>query len=98
VLVLTTCHATNFALVKSRGADAVIDSDDPDCACKIRQHLYTGTQESRLQYVLDCVSTRESYTVITDALLPEPICSHNDTDTNTDTEATVKFVTLCHRH
>jgi hypothetical protein len=94
VLVLTTCHATNFALVKSWGADAVLDYHDPDCPRKIREYLYTGTHESRLRYVLDCVSTRESYGVIEEAL-PEPnFHDDNNTDTDTDPEAAVKFVTL----
>lgn len=41
--------------MKSRGADAVFDYHDPDCAKKIRAYTNNG-----LKYVLDTISTPES--------------------------------------
>jgi NADPH:quinone reductase-like Zn-dependent oxidoreductase len=49
--------------VKSRGADAVFDYHDPDCAQKIRDYT-----KSSLHYVLDCISTEASYKIIAEAL------------------------------
>jgi NADPH:quinone reductase-like Zn-dependent oxidoreductase len=61
--VVTTASPENFELVKSRGADAVFDYHDPECARLIKE--YTGGE---LYYVLDCVSTESSYKLIADAL------------------------------
>jgi NADPH:quinone reductase-like Zn-dependent oxidoreductase len=49
--VVTTASPKNFDLVKSRGADAVFDYRDPECAAKIRAY----TKDS-LRYVFNTVS------------------------------------------
>lgn len=61
--VITTCSPKNFELVKSRGADAVFDYNDPECATKMRSY----TKDS-LRYVLDCISTESSYKICADTL------------------------------
>jgi NADPH:quinone reductase-like Zn-dependent oxidoreductase len=60
---VTTASPENFELVKSRGADAVFDYHDPECARKIKDY----TQNS-LHLVLDCISTEESYKLIAQTL------------------------------
>jgi NADPH:quinone reductase-like Zn-dependent oxidoreductase len=49
--------------VKSRGADAVFDYHDPDCAQKIKDYT-----KASLHYVFDCVSTAASYKIIAETL------------------------------
>ena len=49
--------------MKSRGADAVFDYHDPECAEKIR--AYTNNS---LHYVLDTVSQESSFKICADAL------------------------------
>jgi len=49
--------------VKSRGADAVFDYHDKECAQKIKEYT-----KNSLHYVLDCVSTESSYKLIAEAL------------------------------
>ena len=49
--------------MKSRGADAVFDYHDADCAQKIKD--YTG---GSFHYILDCISTENSYKIIAEAL------------------------------
>jgi hypothetical protein len=53
--------------VKSRGADAVFDYHEPNCASKIKEYT-----KGFLQYVLDCISTEASYKLIAETL-PEKI-------------------------
>lgn len=61
--IVATASPKNFDLVKSRGADAVFDYHDPDCAEKIR--AYT---DNSLGYVLDTVSTESSFEICAKAL------------------------------
>ncbi|KAJ4348856.1 uncharacterized protein N0V89_010235 [Didymosphaeria variabile] len=65
--VVTTASPENFELVKSRGADAVFDYHDPECARLIKE--YTNGE---LYYVLDCISTESSYKIVGDALPETP--------------------------
>jgi NADPH:quinone reductase-like Zn-dependent oxidoreductase len=65
--VITTASPDNFELVKSRGADAVFDYHDPECASLIK-----GYTDGEIYYVLDCVSTELSYKLIADALPETP--------------------------
>lgn len=65
--VVTTASPENFELVRSRGADAVFDYHDPECARLIKE--YTKEQ---LYYVLDCVSTESSYKLIAQSLPETP--------------------------
>ncbi|KAF1966889.1 GroES-like protein [Bimuria novae-zelandiae CBS 107.79] len=55
------------SLVKSRGADAVYDYHNPECAHLIKQHT-----KGELYYVLDCVSTESSFKLIAEALPETP--------------------------
>ncbi|KAI9684578.1 MAG: hypothetical protein M1822_005666 [Bathelium mastoideum] len=61
--VITTASAKNFDLVKSRGADEIFDYHDPDCAQKIRE-----CTNNSLRYVLDTISTEQSYKICAAAL------------------------------
>ncbi|KAJ4337891.1 hypothetical protein N0V95_008205 [Ascochyta clinopodiicola] len=65
--VITTASPNNFELVKSRGADAVFDYHDPECARLIKEYT-----KDKLRYVLDCVSTESSYGLIAQALPESP--------------------------
>lgn len=60
---MTTASPKNFDLVKSRGADVVLDYHDPHCAQNIQEYTHGS-----LRYVLDCVSTEISYKLISEAL------------------------------
>jgi NADPH:quinone reductase-like Zn-dependent oxidoreductase len=53
--------------VKSRGADAVFDYHDPECARIIKEY-----SKGEIYYVLDCVSTESSYRFIANALSETP--------------------------
>lgn len=72
--VVSTASRRNFALVKSRGADAVFDHHDPDCGAKIRAFT-----DDRLRHVLDCISVASSYQICADAL-----SSNRDDDSDDD--------------
>jgi NADPH:quinone reductase-like Zn-dependent oxidoreductase len=61
--VVTTASPQNFPLLKYKGADAVFDYHDEDCAAKIKEYT-----KNSLHYALDCVSTEASYKLICEAL------------------------------
>ena len=61
--VLTTCSARNFDFVRSLGADAVFDYNDPDCAADIRRF-----SQNRLQLAWDTVSLPSSAEICANAL------------------------------
>ncbi|KAH0545503.1 hypothetical protein GP486_008441, partial [Trichoglossum hirsutum] len=63
--VVTTCSPRNFDLVRSLGADAVFDYNDPNCAAEIRK--FTA---DKLFYVLDCISTQSAGTICANAIGP----------------------------
>jgi NADPH:quinone reductase-like Zn-dependent oxidoreductase len=65
--VITTASSDNFELVKSRGADAVFDYHESECASLIKKHT-----KGELYYVLDCISTESSYQLVADALPETP--------------------------
>lgn len=44
--------------MKSRGADAVFDYHDPDCAAKIREY-----SNNSLRYIFDTISTKDSFPI-----------------------------------
>ena len=52
---ITTCSPRNFELVKSYGASAVFDYNDPDCISDIKKHT-----KNNIRYALDCISTTQS--------------------------------------
>ncbi|CAK9782475.1 putative Enoyl reductase [Cutaneotrichosporon oleaginosum] len=54
-LVVTACSARNFDLVKSYGADAVVDYKDADAIIKIKQVTGGGVHKA-----LDCISLPDS--------------------------------------
>ena len=54
-------------MLKSRGADAVFDYRDPECAKQIRDYT-----KNSLHYALDNVSTESSFKIIADAMSSEP--------------------------
>ncbi|KAK5652175.1 hypothetical protein OQA88_10818 [Cercophora sp. LCS_1] len=53
--IITTCSPSNFALVKSLGADVAFDYNDPDVVAKIRTY-----SSDALTHALDCISTKET--------------------------------------
>lgn len=53
--VLTTCSPRNFNLVRTLGADAVFDYNDPQAAAEIKK--YTN---DNLKLVLDCIALEDS--------------------------------------
>ncbi|KAK7931001.1 zinc-binding oxidoreductase [Apiospora marii] len=61
--VVTTASPANFDLVKSRGADAVFDYHDPQCARRIKEYTHNS-----LHHVLDCISTEASYHIVAEAM------------------------------
>jgi NADPH:quinone reductase-like Zn-dependent oxidoreductase len=61
--VVATASPENHDLVKSRGADAVFDYHDPECAKQIKE--YTN---GKIPFVLDCISTEASFNLIAEAL------------------------------
>ena len=61
--VITTASPKSFDLVKSRGADAVFDYNDPECGEKIRAY-----SKDSLRYVLDCISQESSFKICAAAL------------------------------
>lgn len=64
MLVITTCSAANFGLVKERGADHAFDyHDTKDCVEGIRK--ITGGQ---LRLVFDCVGSFDSPQICADAM------------------------------
>ncbi|KAM3080559.1 hypothetical protein ACMFMG_005501 [Clarireedia jacksonii] len=73
--VLTTCSPSNFDLVKSRGADAVFDYHDPTCAEQIRK--YTNNS---LHYILDTISTTDSFPICADAFPPKDDSSTSESE------------------
>jgi len=50
--VIATSSPRNFTLLRSRGADAVFDYHDPQCAIQIKTYA-----QNRLHHILDCVSS-----------------------------------------
>jgi NADPH:quinone reductase-like Zn-dependent oxidoreductase len=52
---ITTCSPRNFELVRSYGADLVLDYTDPDLASKIRSETGSG-----LEYALNIITDRDS--------------------------------------
>lgn len=72
--VITTASPKNFELVKSRGADAVFDYNDPLCAQKIKE--YTN---NKLRYVLDTICTPSTFKICAEAL---PAESETDEELN----------------
>ncbi|KAL9571859.1 hypothetical protein ACKAV7_004005 [Fusarium commune] len=52
---IATCSPRNFELVKSYGASAVFDYQDPNCTADIRKHT-----KNKIKYALDCISTTSS--------------------------------------
>ncbi|EHK24949.1 uncharacterized protein TRIVIDRAFT_61701 [Trichoderma virens Gv29-8] len=65
--VLTTCSPHNNDLVKSLGADAVFNYNDPDCAAKIRE--YTNNS---LTIAWDTISLPDSAKICEEALSSSP--------------------------
>lgn len=64
MLVITTCSAANFGLVKARGADHVFDYHDAtDCADNIRR-----VANGQLRLVFDCVGAFDSPQICADAM------------------------------
>ncbi|KAK5054512.1 hypothetical protein LTR84_001403 [Exophiala bonariae] len=61
--VISTSSPSNFALVKSFGADEVFDYSDPDCASKIKDYL---NGKPRLAW--DCISLEGSAKICADVL------------------------------
>lgn len=62
-VVVTTASLANFDLVESKGADAVFDYHDPQCAHKIKEYT-----KGSLRHALDCVSTEASYNIVAQAM------------------------------
>ncbi|KAK3712160.1 hypothetical protein LTR37_009251 [Vermiconidia calcicola] len=60
---ITTCSPRSFGHVKSLGASAAFDYNDPECAAKIRD--YTA---DKLTKVLDCISKDDSPRICADAI------------------------------
>ncbi|KAH0538122.1 hypothetical protein FGG08_005284 [Glutinoglossum americanum] len=63
--VVTTCSPRNFELVKSLGADAAFDYNDPNCAAEIRKFT-----SNRLFYVFDCISSDVTGAICANAIGP----------------------------
>ncbi|KAL4876212.1 hypothetical protein BJY04DRAFT_210759 [Aspergillus karnatakaensis] len=64
--VITTCSPRNFDLVKSLGADAVYDYNDPNAAAEIRKYT-----DNKLKYVFDTISLEASSKFCDEALSTE---------------------------
>ncbi|KAJ0419156.1 GroES-like protein [Aspergillus carlsbadensis] len=64
--VFTTCSPHNFDLVRSLGADAVFDYNDPESAAQIRKQT-----NNSLKLVLDCISLPASVAFADKALSTE---------------------------
>ncbi|OJI98878.1 hypothetical protein ASPVEDRAFT_60099 [Aspergillus versicolor CBS 583.65] len=64
--VFTTCSPHNFDLVRSLGADAVFDYNDPDSAAQIQKQT-----NNSLKLVLDCISLPPSVAFADKALSTE---------------------------
>jgi NADPH:quinone reductase-like Zn-dependent oxidoreductase len=65
--VITTCSARNFEYVKSLGADAAFDYNDPQCARDIRKFT-----QNKLALVWDTISLPESAEICANALTGAP--------------------------
>ncbi|KAL1855654.1 hypothetical protein Daus18300_011035 [Diaporthe australafricana] len=64
MMVITTCSAANFELVKERGADHAFDyHDTKDCVDRIRK-----VTEDQLRLVFDCVGAFDSPQICADAM------------------------------
>lgn len=64
MLVITTCSAANFGLVKAMGADHAFDYHDAkDCAERIRK-----VTDGQLRLVFDCVGAFESPQICADSM------------------------------
>ncbi|GAB1196353.1 hypothetical protein APSETT444_005622 [Aspergillus pseudonomiae] len=69
--VLTTCSPRNVDLVKSRGAEAVFDYNDPSCGEQI--HRYT---KGELQLVWDTIGSEQGVRTCMTALSTNPGCRY----------------------
>lgn len=65
LIVITTTSPENFEFLKSRGADAVLDYHDPDCAKKIREFTH-----NELRRVFDTVGLPQTAKICADAMAP----------------------------
>ncbi|KAK3630657.1 hypothetical protein LTR56_017337 [Elasticomyces elasticus] len=61
--VVATCSPRNFDLVKSLGASAAFDYNDPECAKKIREHT-----QDKLTKAFDCIAEGESPKICSEAI------------------------------
>ncbi|RBR23812.1 uncharacterized protein FIESC28_03428 [Fusarium coffeatum] len=52
---ITTCSPRNFELVKSYGASAIFDYNDPDCISDIKKHT-----KNNIRYALNCIFTTQN--------------------------------------
>lgn len=61
--VVTICSPHSFEMVKSYGADTMLDYKDPDAGKRVREHT-----NNNLCYAIDCISTDKSAQICADAL------------------------------
>ncbi|OAP57186.1 hypothetical protein AYL99_07924 [Fonsecaea erecta] len=62
---ITTCSPRNFDLVKSLGAVAVFDYNDPECATKIKEYT-----KNDLKYIWDTISLPKTAQLCSEAISP----------------------------
>jgi len=61
--VITTCSPRNFDLVRSYGADACFDYNEPNCGADIRAFT-----ENALEYAIDCITEESTMKICYQAL------------------------------